>query len=266
MQNYERHLVYLLQWLEDMGLPASVLLVTPQSLIDCCEHIFDAGYCYSTPNTVRSAVALEFRRAVRDPPYPTDHPAFKSALKGYKRLAACRSVRREAIFQSMLARLVEHVRLWLDPGLLLYTEAAYRLGYEALMRIAEVKGLWPQHVTFQGDAVLIYIAMSKTDQLRRGITVKCTCPILRILMGRLVALAGHGPLFPVAPSFLNMCIRAVARLEGWRGYFSFHSLRHGHASEIWMATHDLNLLMSVGRWVTRAAARWYIHLLTMPRA
>ena len=52
----------------------------------------------------------------------------------------------------------------------------------------------------------------------------------------------------------------TARDARWEGYFSFHSLRHGKASDLWDATHSLPMVMAAGRWLTIAATRLYIHV------
>ena len=44
----------------------------------------------------------------------------------------------------------------------------------------------------------------------------------------------------------------------------YHSFRHGTASDIWLQTKDLQQVQSAGRWLTKAAARWYIHIIQIP--
>ena len=50
----------------------------------------------------------------------------------------------------------------------------------------------------------------------------------------------------------------------WPGYYSYHSLRHGRATDIWLATGSLEAVMRAGRWSTKSAARWYVHVLDCP--
>ena len=257
---YTRHARTLVQWMLDMGLPGDVLLILPQQLVECFEHIYLAGYCYATPNAVRSAVADAFNVAFKSPPYPTDHPSVKSALKGYKRAAAGRSRNRQGIQRPYLQQLLERARLRVPPALWLQVEALYRVGYEALLRISESLGLRPENITMVEEAVEIYLCHSKTDQYGKGVSVRVTCPRLRELLHTLKATTPMGqPIFTVSADYVNAIISEVAQEAQWSGFYSYHSLRHGRATDLWITTRDIHRVMLAGRWSTRAAARWYIH-------
>ena len=71
-------------------------------------------------------------------------------------------------------------------------------------------------------------------------------------------------LFSISACLLNAVIKQAAAYWSWPGYFSYHSLRHGKATDLWLATGSLEELMKAGRWSTRAAARWYVHVLDCP--
>ena len=132
LSNYERHLALFHVWLADLGYSTRLDDILPAWIVHCFEDIWYAGYCYATPNALRSGIALAFRRALRDPPYPTDHPAVKSALQGYKRAAACRSVKRMPVVYDKYCVLLQYVARAVDLALRNQVDAAIPLGYEIL--------------------------------------------------------------------------------------------------------------------------------------
>ena len=266
LRNYERHLKLFHVWLEDLGYSTLLDDIHPDLIVHCFEDIWHAGYCYATPNALRSGIALAFRRALRDPPYPTDHPSVKSALKGYKRAAACRSVKRMPIVYAMYCFVLQFVAIDVDLDERNQVHAAVRLGYELLLRVSEVLAICVHHLLLLATCVEITIPSSKTDQLARGITFRITDPTLCRLLAELVARVKSGPLFSITATQLNAIIRAVAARGHWQGYYSFHSLRHGKATDLWLSTGDILLVMRAGRWSTAAATRWYIHKIVAPPA
>ena len=204
---------------------------------------------------------MAYRVQRLSPPYATDHPCVKAALTGYQRKAANRSVRRQPLLGSMLAPLLKVVLESVPAVLQDEVEAIIRLGYAALFRISESRGVLMRHLTFFVGGVLLYLPTSKTDPLSRGVSVKVqTDPRLRELLLRLHRPGDpDAPLFRVTPAYINVLLQQAALSCGWQGYYSYHSLRHGRATDLWVANHDLQALMVAGRWRTRGAARYYVH-------
>ena len=260
---YRRHWCWLLLWLADRGRVPCLASVTVPALLCCFEDIYEAGYAYATPNTIRSAVALACRRAVLPPPYPTDHPSVKAALLGYKRRAAHRSTRRLPIRKAMLPHLLATAKKICPAEWWPQVHAAYRLGYDLLLRSGEILPMLGGQVECRPIGVSVYVPVSKTDQLGRGIWLFSHDQVLCGLLQQLGAdCLPQSPLFtvPALRRFLNQIIVYASSTGGWPpGKYSFHSLRHGHATDAFAATRNIEHVMHIGRWSTRAAARWYLH-------
>ena len=93
-----------------------------------------------------------------------------------------------------------------------------------------------------------------------GMTVVVRCPVLCQQLAEMIAdTPPDAFVFTISRTLLNHVIRLVARECHWEGYFSFHSLRHGRAADIWEEYHSMPMLMAAGRWLSIAAARMYIH-------
>ena len=238
-----------------------VTLLTPASFIQCLVDVYNAGYAYSTANLLRSALALSSRIWMVEQPFVTDHPSVKAALLGYRRLAAYRSTRRSPIRHPRLLHLLRMSSCWVPPQLRSQVALAFRLGYAALLRISELLGIRRRHVRFVRNRVHIYLPSSKNDQMAQGMTVVVRCPMVsQQLAERIADLPPHSFVFTISSTLLNHVIRLVACEAHWEGYFSFHSLRHGRASDLWEEFHSMPLLMAAGRWWSIAAARIYIHV------
>jgi len=262
---YDRQWRRALQWLEDRGLPPLLSSLTVKLLLELFDDQFEAGYCYSTPNITRSAIALQCCLGLLPAPFITAHPSVRAALKGYKRRAAARSVRREPIGRARYARLLSYAQQLTPPSLWPQVEAAFALGYEALFRVMESLGVSVAHVSFTVEGVLIFLPSSKTDQFQKGISMLVKGRRLCCLLRQLCAnKAPHEKLFSISANLLNALIRQAAAHWAWVGYYSYHSLRHGRATDLWLATGSLEAVMRAGRWSTKAAARWYVHVLQCP--
>lgn len=262
---YDRHWRKVLQWLVDQHLPPTLSSLTVPRLLQIFDEQFNAGYCYSTPNLTRSAIALQCCLQLAPLPFVTHHPAVKAALKGFRRLAATRSVRRQPLGQGKYIALVQQLHEWVPLPLQCEVEALLGLGHVVLLRISEAQAILVRHITWEPRAFLLYLPESKTDQYKRGITLRIEHSHLRaqlqtLCTGRLPS----DPLFHVSPHTMNDLIKRAADRLGWSGYYSYHSLRHGSATDLWLRTHDITAVMRAGRWATQAAARWYIHTLNMP--
>ena len=262
---YERHWQKLRKWMVDMGVAPVLGLLTVCLFIQCLTHIYDAGYCYPAANLTRSAVALAYRLAQADPPYVTDHPSVKAALKAYERLAASRSVRRCPIGKGSRDALLRVIFPWVPPGLWLQVFSALMLASEMLLRVSEALGGTPDHYQFPAGAVQLFLPFSKTDRLRTGVHIRSSHRCLAHCLQRLCAgVPAHQPIFTITAAYLNDLIRRGAKALGWKGFYSFHSFRHGTATELWLRTRDLAQVQLAGRWLTKAAARWYLHIIQIP--
>lgn len=238
-----------------------VTVLTPALFIQCLVDVYNAGFAYATANLIRSALALSCRMWLVEQPFITDHPSVKAALLGYRRMAAYRCTRRSPIRHGRLLHLIHAVQRWVPQALRGQVTLAYRLGYAALLRISELLGIRCRHLKFVGRGVQILIPFSKTDQLGHGIHVLVRCPVICQQLAQMVTgLPPDAFIFRISSTLLNNVIRLTARDSRWTGYFSFHSLRHGKASDLWDATHSLPLVMAAGRWSSVAAARLYIHV------
>jgi len=247
--------------MQDRNLTPDLRRVTVLLLIAVLKDIYQAGYAYATPNHLRSAIAMRCRMAVMPAPFVTDHPSFLSALAGYERMAAGRSVRREALRASRVIVLQRYALQRFGGLRLLQVQVGIALGYELLLRIEELRATCVHHITDGTDGLLLFLGISKTDTLGRGIQLRISNPLTVSRLRRLVRATGHGPLFPFPAQVFNTFIQCVAQAEGWKGFFSYHSLRHGRATDLWLETKNLYTVMLAGRWKTRAAARWYLHIL-----
>ena len=262
---YERQWRRLLEWLHDRGLPPLLSSLTVRLLLELFDEMYEAGFCYATPNLTRSAIALQCCLGLLPGPFITAHPAVIAALKGYKRRAASRSRRREPIGRARYAKLLSLARQLTPPALWLQVETAFALGYEVLLRVQEALDVLGSHVSFTPEGVLIFLPSSKTDQFRKGIYMRVKERRICSLLQRLCA--DRKPtqrLFSITAGFLNALIKQAAAFWAWPGYYSFHSLRHGRATDIWLATGSLEEVMKAGRWGTKSAARWYVHVLDCP--
>ena len=261
--NYARHYAMLHQWLCDNGLPTQLARLTARMLVECWDDVYLAGYCYPTPNNIRSAVAMRCRECYMTPPYVTDHPSVKAALEGYRRLAAARSKKRQPIGETRLEQLLSNMRRvcpWVPKALWGLITAAFRVAYRGFFRICEVKGFRRFHVVITEWEITCYLPTSKSDRLGHGVTVHIhDQQAIQLLQGYWQATAPEAYLFPLDPAMLNAIIEQTAKALGWVGYFSFHSFRHGAATDFWRRTHDLQLLMARGRWRSKGAARYYVH-------
>ena len=140
---------------------------------------------------------------------------------------------------------------------------AFMLGSEMLLRINESLASLAGHYVFTAAAVDLFLPQSKTDQLRHGVSIRSTHPMLVRCMQRLCEGVQPGQrIFSVTAAYLNELIARGATILGWQGYYSYHSFRHGTASDIWLQTKDLQQVQIAGRWLTKAAARWYIHIIS----
>ena len=216
----------------------------------------------STPNHLGSALAMRFRLAVFPHPFPTDHPSFLAALAGFQRLAASRSIHRQPLREGRYHTLLKYAKVWFTEMFLLQLLVALSLGYDLLLRIGEAHGIYPHHVSAGQDGLLVCLERSKTDPLARGIYLRITDASTAELLQQLTSATKQGPLITIPPSVINDFIRAVARAEGWQGFYSFHSLRHGKATDLWLRTGNIYTVMMAGRWKSRAAARWYLHIIS----
>ena len=263
-RTYDHHMWQFHLWLQDLGLSELLDDIYPKLLVQVFGDIYAAGYCYSTPNALRSGLAQKYRISLRDPPYPTDHPSVKLALEGYRRAAASRAQKRMPILLAMYRFLLSLVPLLVAMQLRNQVEALFTLGYELLLRVSEALAIWVHHLTFHADYIDLLIPSSKSDPMARGISIRIRDAKLRSLLVECALSTPHGPIFTVDAAFLNDVIRGAAARGGWSGYFSFHSLRHGKATDLWLTTGDMALVQRAGRWATKAACRWYIHVLTAP--
>ena len=262
---YERHWKRLQRWMEDRGVPPLLECITVFLFIACLDDIMDAGYCYPAANFTRCAVALAYRIAQFDPPYVTDHPSVKAALKGFQRAAANRVTRRCGIGRVMREQLLKVLFPLVPLELWPQVYGAFMVGSEMLLRINEALASLAGHYGFTATAVDLYLPQSKSDQLRHGVSIRSTHPMLVRCMRRLCEGLQPGQrIFTVTAAYLNELIGRGATILGWQGYYSYHSFRHGTASDIWLHTKDLQQVQSAGRWLTKAAARWYIHIIQIP--
>ena len=188
-----------------------VSVLTPATFIQCLVDVYNAGYAYATANLLRSALAHSSRMWMLDPPFVTDHPSVKAALRGYRRMSAFRSTRRSPIRHGRLVQLLQSLGKWVPKTLQLQVSLAFRLGYAGLFRIAELLGIRRRHLKFVRRGLQVFLPYSKTDQLGHGVTVLVRCPYLCQQLARMVAdLPPDAFIFrhlqnPPQPSHTNDC-------------------------------------------------------------
>ena len=158
---------------------------------------------------------------------------------------------------------------------------AFSIGFLFFLRVSEycttdgVTRLFAHHITVVDDCLVIDIAISKTDQVRRGsihqrraISGRLLCPVASYLAYRasrpyiesepaLMCIDGR----PFTADMLNVIIKAAAANFGFLPlYFSSHSLRAGGATALHRAGAGVEIVMREGRWASIESVFFYLRL------
>lgn len=151
--------------------------------------------------------------------------------------------------------------------------AAWYLQYHATLRPHELETITPEHFAFTADTLLVFSVRKASSMIvmQRGtyevhfVHDKSVWPnLLRILREGLKR-GATAPMFPgYNYSLAGQFVKKVADARGWNRpggpqIDGTHSLRHGHASEIFLAAVK-STIAQTGAWRSIAGASNYVHL------
>jgi len=138
------------------------------------------------------------------------------------------------------------------------------LAYECLLRHTELCALQVEDVKVQGRDVEICIVGGKSHEgighIRPEVFYLKGEKVGRMLQ---VWLVGKGPKDLVFPGWdkeaINAVIKQVATVEAWstKVSWSFHSLRHGKATDLRNMGRSVAEVMRAGRWASASVAKHY---------
>lgn len=227
--------------------------------MDYLNEFLDAGYGYGKANQVRNAVTKLLIVNGHENVLACDQ--FKAFLKSFKKLTLSRRKQRSPIRSSNLNFLVSVVmKSQLAPGIKDQLRLMYEIGYWALARIGEVLPLTrggPTSVTVPAPGKLeINWEKTKTSPL----PVKRTFDIpveMGVRLEKLISRTPQGKRIfaSITRSSANTVITKV--FPPHQGFYSFHSLRHGRARDLW-ATQPQVQVMWAGRWASMGSLRIYL--------
>lgn len=240
-QNYEYGKRKLMRWLH-----ASGRVLTEKAFLDFVADCQTARLSYHVPNFARSWLALyekvKFNRQIITASFRV-----KMALEGYRRLDARRERVRSPISSRLLRRLIQ-------PTVPKPTRMLFLLSYIFLLRVSEALSVAQGQGTVKKTTkgYVLFLPKSKADPEGRGVSVffrKSEVPA--DLVSLLDKLIKKLPL-QVCPSppDLNACVHSVLGAS-----YTFHSLRHGRATDLFKEGMTLPRLMSLGRWTPSQPSR-----------
>ena len=220
-----------------------------------------------------AAAAVKWAHNLAGLPSPTDDPLIKTTLQGCRRLTASTPLRKEPVTPDILAKLYDahgHPDAKLDDLRLLFV---CFVCYAGFLRFNDISNVRRIDCSLRNDRLVIFLAQSKTDQLRQGSevtiarTFKQTCPV-RISERYFEALGDpdistlpvlrrltrcKGSLIPTKHKLsytrtreivLHALLPFVPDIQS----FGLHSLRSGGASAASNAQVPSHLISMHGRW------------------
>lgn len=253
-QRYRAELKKFVTWVEDYAeVPITQVHLNDALVMRYLNIFLEAGLSYSKANKVRSAIVKMCSVFQKEQFLHTR--TFKDYLVGFRKLTAHRRKDRKAITQEHLKTLLEYTALHLKPEIARVLTAAFIMGYYCLFRISEL--LQIRKVSFSDPNVMTYIidfpTKTEVGQVTRAITLPPNVYVfLKQFWGSRTDRAVFGNLGRELP---NKLIQACFARMG--GFWSFHSLRHGRARDLYCII-PLERVMFFGRWRSRQSALLYI--------
>lgn len=130
------------------------------------------------------------------------------------------------------------------------------LAFDCLLRVGELTGLAYVDVGDAEGHMGLRLRKTKTGDDK---FVRLRKPETRALLRAWMRLRpSSGKLFDFNPQQFRSKFRQVCNLIGLDASYVPHSCRHGGATELFIQTQDLHLVMIVGRWAVEKSARSYI--------
>jgi integrase len=186
------------------------------------------------------------------------------AMRGWEREQP--SVPHQPITWEALAAMAVTLASWRLPA----EGLACLLMFRSLLRISEVCALRISDVVFPGDArvgsafpkniVGLRLRTTKTGNEKFAqLDDSAVIALLKVYVGRRRRQgAGEGSfLFGFLPGGLRTAFKAAAHSLGLVGYTP-HSCRHGGATDLFLRTEDIELVLIRGRWASTKSARHYV--------
>jgi integrase len=251
------------------------LPATAETLAEYVTHLTKAKL---SPTTIQQAIATV--RHVHTQSGYDDQPAQRgalAALKGYRKRWANQGKRHKKatpILLEPLVKMVETCDLGTPRGV--RDRAILLVAWPMMARRSEVANLWDDDVVETPRGLLVYVAMSKTDQDAQGSEVAIpagkndlTNPVLAVRDWRAVkAEAGvvGGKLFrsinrwghvgpAICPDAIGRIVKQAAVAAGLPNpeRYSAHGMRAGSATQAHMHGKRLSDIARQGRWSEKSA-------------
>jgi integrase len=137
------------------------------------------------------------------------------------------------------------------------------LAFDCLLRVGEMTALQRRDVAFDNDPRIgndfkeagLHLRHTKTGPHQY---VVMTRPEVKALLRLYLRTRKRSALFDFDASQFRRVFRAICNDLGLDARYVPHSLRHGGATALFIATRDLSLVMVRGRWASKKSARHYV--------
>ena len=176
----------------------------------------------------------------------------RAALRGWRRMVP--SVKRPPLPVQVLYVMARFIKVELN---LSYLALLFLLAFDGYLRIGEVCSLKVKDVRLVPTGAVLRLVSTKTGPNQ---TVKVRSLTMVRLLRRLVS--GRKPeesLFGYSKESVGSYFRMVVAVHGWGAcLFTFHSIRHGAATEDLIQGVELQEVLRRGRWAAAKSARHYI--------
>ena len=227
----------------------------------------------STANHIRSSIALYFNSSLI-PPSEWTHlsPMVKAVLKAYKakRPQTQRCFPLRAYILHPLAQ--AFFTLYEPPVAKLLTLALY-LTYQCFLRVSELTSLTWAHASWATQHLTLFLGCTKNDPQGLHPNYTTEAPQLAHMLAHVhqtVANNPHpdSPIIPFTSQQLNQALtNALHHINQTspptypppNTFVSWHSLRHGHPTDLAINNLPIPHIMSQGRWRTKAACSLYLY-------
>lgn len=243
---YRRAVAQFVRWCTDNGESASDGEDLDGLLTEFIHNLYETGGSQSTASCALYG-ALFFLPALRG---QHSFPCARLSLRGWSKRHPPRA------WSPLTWRLVCVIAVQFARLKRMDMAVAVILAFDCLLRIGELNGL---HVVDVGDAdgdMDLHLRKTKTGNDK---FVRLRKPATRALLRNWLANRPHGAkLFDFTSQQFRAKFRLICNQLGLDATYVPHSCRHGGATELFIETQDLHLVMQVGRWTVEKSARAYI--------
>lgn len=191
---------------------------------------------------------------VQESSIPSDQD-FPGLLGGFQKVNSSQGENQGGLRKDQLHTLIEFVKSTIPPQIATHLVAAYLIGYYCLFRISEV--LQIKQLVFKEGGVMEFTIdfPTKTECGRVSRDISLPQEVYQFLKGYF---SGQGikPFFrKLGRELPNKTIQAC--FANKPGFWSFHSLRHGRARDLYCVI-PLERVMFFGRWRSKQSALIYL--------